>query len=90
MQNEGSSTILTIYYVSAPVRDNFVSCVMSFWESDQINSSGLPFLLEQIMELTSEVVQALRAVRSSPKWTPASHAGIPVKVRFQFPLVFNL
>ena len=32
-------------------RGNFVSCVMSFWESDQINSSGLPPLLEQVMEL---------------------------------------
>ena len=43
--------ILTVYFIAAPVRGNFVSCVMSFWESDQINSSGLPPLLEQVMEL---------------------------------------
>ena len=47
---EGSKT-LTIYFVSAPVRNNFVSCVMSFWGSDQINPSGLPPLLEQVMKL---------------------------------------
>ena len=47
---EGSKR-LTIYYVSVPVRDNFVSCVMSYWGSDQIHSSGLPPLLEQVMKL---------------------------------------
>lgn len=42
---------LTIYYVAAPVRNNYVSCVMSFWNNDQINPSGLPPLLEQVMKL---------------------------------------
>ncbi len=42
---------LTIYFVAAPVRQNFVSCVMSFWNNDEINPSGLPILLEQVMEL---------------------------------------
>ena len=42
---------LTIYFVAAPVRNNFVSCVMSFWNNDQINPSGLPPLLEQVMKL---------------------------------------
>lgn len=50
LKMEGSNK-LTIYLVSAPVRNNFVSCVMSFWESDQINPSGLPPLLEQVMRL---------------------------------------
>ena len=47
---EGSKQ-LTVYFVSAPVRNNYVSCVMSFWGSDQINPSGLPPLLEQVMKL---------------------------------------
>ena len=42
---------LTIYFVAAPVRHNYVSCVMSFWDSDLINASGLPPLLEQVMKL---------------------------------------
>lgn len=42
---------LTIYFVAAPVRQNFVSCVMSFWNNDAINPSGLPPLLEQVMKL---------------------------------------
>lgn len=42
---------LTIYFVAAPVRNNFVSCVMSFWNNDQINPSGLSPLLEQVMKL---------------------------------------
>lgn len=42
---------LTIYYVATPVRNIFVSCVMSFWNNDQINPSGLPPLLEQVMTL---------------------------------------
>lgn len=42
---------LTIYFVAAPVRGNNVSCVMSFWNNDQINPSGLAPLLEQVMKL---------------------------------------
>lgn len=42
---------LTIYFVAAPVRQNFVSCVMSFWNNDAINPSGLTPLLEQVMKL---------------------------------------
>lgn len=42
---------LTIYFVSASVRQQYVSCVMSFWNNDQINSSGLSPLLEQVMKL---------------------------------------
>lgn len=42
---------LTIYFVAAPVRQNYVSCVMSFWNNDQINSSGLSPLLEKVMKL---------------------------------------
>ncbi|MEO9211204.1 MAG: hypothetical protein ABI208_08895 [Ginsengibacter sp.] len=42
---------LTIYFVAAPVRENFVSCVLSFWNNDNINPSGLPPLLEEVMRL---------------------------------------
>jgi hypothetical protein len=42
---------LTIYFVAAPARQNFVSCVMSFWNNDSINPSGLPPLLEEVMKL---------------------------------------
>ena len=42
---------LTIYLVSAAVRGYFISCVMSFWNNDSINPSGLPPLLEQVMKL---------------------------------------
>ncbi len=42
---------LTIYYVASPVRGNFVSCVMSFWNNDQIGESGLPPLLDKVMKL---------------------------------------
>lgn len=42
---------LTIYYVSEKVRDHYVSCVLSHWNNDFINPSGLPFLLEQVMKL---------------------------------------
>lgn len=40
---------LTIYFAASPVRQHFVSCVMSFWNSDVINANGLPPLLEQVM-----------------------------------------
>jgi hypothetical protein len=42
---------LTIYFVASPVRQHFVSCVMSFWNNDVINPSGLPPLLEQVMQV---------------------------------------
>lgn len=42
---------LTIYFVVGPGRLNFVSCVMSFWNNDTINPSGLPPLLEKLMKL---------------------------------------
>ena len=42
---------LTIYYVSEEIRGHFVSCVLSFWNNDEINESGLPALLEEVMTL---------------------------------------
>ncbi|RZJ67358.1 MAG: hypothetical protein EOO50_06335 [Flavobacterium sp.] len=42
---------LTAYYVVAPVRGNYVACVLSYWDKDQINASGLPPLLEEVMQL---------------------------------------
>jgi len=45
---------LTIYYVSEKVRDNYVSCILSFWNNDNINPSGLPPLLEEVMEIVKK------------------------------------
>lgn len=43
---------LTIYYVAENVRNKNVSCVMSFWNNDQINpETKLPPLLEKLMVL---------------------------------------
>lgn len=42
---------LTVYFVAAPVRKHNVSCVMSFWNNDQISPSGLAPLLEEVMKL---------------------------------------
>jgi len=42
---------LTIYYVASEVRDNYVSCVLSFWNNDTITKNGLAPLLEEVMKL---------------------------------------
>jgi len=42
---------LTIYYVATEVRDNYVSCVLSFWNNDTITENGLAPLLEKVMKL---------------------------------------
>lgn len=42
---------LTIYFVAAPVRQHYVSCVMSFWNNDIITQSGLAPLLNEVMKL---------------------------------------
>ncbi|CAL2093414.1 hypothetical protein [Tenacibaculum sp. 190524A02b] len=42
---------LTVYYVSAKVRENFVSCVLSHWDNDVRNPSGLPPLLDSVMRI---------------------------------------
>ena len=42
---------LIIYYVASPVRQFFVSCVMSFWTIDYTNENGLPPLLGEVMQL---------------------------------------
>ncbi|PIX14865.1 MAG: hypothetical protein COZ74_01790 [Flavobacteriaceae bacterium CG_4_8_14_3_um_filter_31_8] len=43
---------LTIYYVAEKVRENYMSCVMSFWNNDEINpETKLPPLLEKVMKL---------------------------------------
>lgn len=42
---------LTVYYVSQKVRNNYMSCVLSYWNNDDIEFNGLPFLLDQIMQL---------------------------------------
>lgn len=46
---------LTVYFVDAPVRQQYVSCVMSFWNNDMINpNTGLSPLLEQVMTLKTK------------------------------------
>jgi len=50
LKMEGSNQLI-VYLVAVAVRNNFVSCVMSYWTSDDINPSGLPTLLDQVMEL---------------------------------------
>lgn len=43
---------LTVYYVAENIRNKNVSCVMSFWNNDQINpETKLPPLLEKLMKL---------------------------------------
>lgn len=43
---------LTIYYIAENIRGKNVSCVMSFWNNDQINSTTqLPPLLEKFMKI---------------------------------------
>jgi hypothetical protein len=42
---------LTIYYVASKVRENYVSCCMSFWNNDTLTENGLAPLLEKIMQL---------------------------------------
>ena len=43
---------LTVYYVAEKVRGNYLSCVMSFWDNDEINpETQLPPLLEKVMKL---------------------------------------
>lgn len=44
---------LTIYYVATKVRENYVSCIMSFWNNDTITKNGLPPLLEKVMKKTA-------------------------------------
>jgi hypothetical protein len=43
---------LTVYYVAEKVRGNYLSCIMSFWDNDEINpETQLPPLLEKVMKL---------------------------------------
>ncbi len=47
----GKTRSLTIYYIVAPVRGNYISCIMSHWNNDFIEEeSGLPSLLEKFMK----------------------------------------
>jgi hypothetical protein len=42
---------LTVYFVASPAKQYFLSCVMSHWNNDSVNPSGLPALLEEVMKL---------------------------------------
>lgn len=42
---------LTIYLVATTVRNYNISCMMSYWNNDYINNTGLPTLLDQVMVL---------------------------------------
>lgn len=46
------SKALIVYYIAEKVRGNYMSCVMSFWNNDEINpETNLPPLLEKVMSL---------------------------------------
>jgi len=54
--NKISSTLaggdsLIVYYVSEKIRGNYMSCVLSFWNNDNIKPSGLTPLLEEVMKI---------------------------------------
>ncbi len=49
--NMSGGKTLTVYLLAAPIRGNFISCVMSHWNNDQIRASGLPALLDEVMFL---------------------------------------
>ncbi len=42
---------LTIYYVAEKIRNNYISCVLSFWNNDEITETGLPPLLNEVMKI---------------------------------------
>jgi hypothetical protein len=42
---------LTIYYVSEKIRNNYINCVLSFWNTDNITPNGLTPLLEEVMKI---------------------------------------
>ncbi|OXA94384.1 hypothetical protein [Flavobacterium hercynium] len=42
---------LTIYYVASKVRENYVSCCLSFWNNDVKTESGLAPLLNKVMQI---------------------------------------
>jgi len=42
---------LTIFYVSEKIRGKYISCVLSFWNNDNITDTGLTPLLEKVMQL---------------------------------------
>lgn len=44
---------LTMYFVAAKVRNNYVSCCMSYWNNDVKTESGLAPLLEKVMKIKS-------------------------------------
>ncbi|MEX6627598.1 hypothetical protein [Tenacibaculum salmonis] len=51
LANMSGGKTLTIYYIASEVRDNYVSCVLSFWNNDTITKNGLAPLLEEVMKL---------------------------------------
>lgn len=52
MAGTSGGKTLTAYYVAENVRGNAISCVMSFWNNDEINpETKLPPLLEKVMKL---------------------------------------
>lgn len=46
-----SAESLIIYYVAVKVRNNYVSCILSHWNNDNISESGLPLLFNKVMSL---------------------------------------
>lgn len=62
--------------------------LLSFTVSSQGKVSSVRILRSsESVELDSE---AVRVVKSSPDWTPATKDGKPVPVTFTFPVIFNL
>ncbi|MFC5282734.1 hypothetical protein [Pedobacter alpinus] len=44
---------LTVYYVAENIRNHYLACVLSFWNNDDITSTGLPQLLNQVMKINN-------------------------------------
>ncbi|APG66287.1 hypothetical protein LPB136_13290 [Tenacibaculum todarodis] len=42
---------LTVFYVATKIRENYISCVLSFWNNDQKTKTGLVPLLDEVIIL---------------------------------------
>ena len=75
--------MLTALNAADDIRGTFQLCIISF---------GGEVKVVQVVKGVDPVIdaEAVRVVSASPKWAAGNQAGIPVNVRYTFPVVFKL
>jgi TonB family protein len=75
-------------YPSDAVRNNITGSVLIGYTVDKDGSISDVIVKKSVYPALDD--EAIRVVKSSPRWIPATERGVPVRVKYTIPIKFSM